>query len=73
MACQGLHHMQREATANGILSRSAPEGVQAHPAEADPLAGLAQGFVGRLPAQGAGGGVLPWEQDLAGLWRMAVD
>ena len=65
--------MQREATANGILSRSAPEGVQAHPAEADPLAGLAQGFVGRLPAQGAGGGVLPWEQDLAGLWRMAVD
>jgi hypothetical protein len=73
VAGEGLDHMQRQAAANGILSRSAPEGVQTYPAQVDPLAGLTQGFVGRLPAERAGGGVLAREQHFAGLGRMAVD
>jgi len=51
--------MQGEAATNGILSRSAPEGMQAHPADADPLTGLTQGFVGGLPAERAGRPVPP--------------
>ena len=51
VAGQSLDHMQGEAATNGILSRSAPEGMPAHLAEADPLTGLTQGFVGGLPAE----------------------